>query len=66
MKLMKAKTPLDSYVVTIRNGVRLSESGTHSDGDGLEVLGWESELEAFEAMRAPLEAPGPASNPEPG
>ena len=62
MKLFEAKAPADSYVVTVRNGERVSGGASPEQAAGKPRAG-DIDLEALEKLGLVMKLPGPDPGP---
>ena len=63
MKLFEAKAPADSYVVTVRNGERVSGGDASPEQAAGKPRAGDIDLEALEKLGLVMKLPGPDPGP---
>ncbi len=66
MKLKKLNPPQDVYVVTSRNGVRLSKPESGSGAENVKVVDAELDVEDMEVTHGSVEGQHSVADAEPG
>ena len=64
MKLFKSKTPANDYVVTVRNGERITDDEVRPEQDAAKLNVEDTDAEALERMGLAMKLPGPDPGPD--
>ncbi len=64
MKLLETKAPVDPYVVTVRNGERVSGGEASLDQVAGKPRPADADLEALEKLGLAMKLPGPDPGPD--